>query len=826
VTDARRRESTAHTLSIREKLGYSLGDLAANLIFQTLITYLAFFYTDVFRLPPATAATIIFVIGLLGAFVFTPLIGIAADRTATRWGKFRPWILWTAIPFGVLSLLAFSTPDLGEHGKVVYALTTYGLLMLVYAANNLPYSALSGVLTGNMAQRNSLSAYRFVAVMIAQFIIQVLLLPLVLILGDGDRVQGFERVMTVFAVVGTAFFLITFATTRERIVPAREQTGGVLQDLTDLLRNRPWQVMLALTVLVFINLALKGGTYIYYFQYYMREAALTGFLDSSGFNHFINEVNTALSGWGLSGFTWPKDPATSAFSLFNACGILCMILGIGVSRHLADRFGKRSVFGGALLASTVFLLAFYFFPPTAVAVAFGAFMLHGFFYGITIPLLWAMIADVADYSEWKNHRRATAIIFSAMLCGLKIGLSIGGALVAGILAHHGYQAGAEQQPQAVVDGIRLTVSVYCSLPFLLAVTLLLLYEIDKKMEARIEHDLHARRQADNVDQLAARAISQPLVTHIHTADPSAHVFEGRLYIYPSHDIDSGAPFDDEGGHFGMEDYHVLRMDTPTGETTDCGVALHVRDVPWAEQQMWAPDAACRDGRYYLYFPAKDRQGMFRIGVAASHRPEGPFIPEPEPMAGTYSIDPAVYEDDDGTHYLYFGGIWGGQLQKYRDNRYDAAHEEPAGDAPALGPRVGRLDTCMTRLAEPTREIIILDEHGQPLRANDHARRFFEGPWLHKHQGRYYLSYSTGDTHLLCYAVGDSPYGPFTYGGVILTPVVGWTTHHSICAFEGQWYLFYHDAVLSGGVTHLRSVKCTPLHMEADGSIRTIHPYGA
>jgi len=826
VTDARRRESTAHTLSIREKLGYSLGDLAANLIFQTLITYLAFFYTDVFRLPPATAATIIFVIGLLGAFVFTPLIGIAADRTATRWGKFRPWILWTAIPFGVLSLLAFSTPDLGEHGKVVYALTTYGLLMLVYAANNLPYSALSGVLTGSMAQRNSLSAYRFVAVMIAQFIIQVLLLPLVLILGDGDRVQGFERVMTVFAVVGTAFFLITFATTRERIVPAKEETGGVLQDLTDLLRNRPWQVMLALTVLVFINLALKGGTYIYYFQYYMREAALTGFLDSSGFNHFIGEVNTALSGWGLSGFTWPKDPATSAFSLFNACGILCMILGIGVSRHLADRFGKRSVFGGALLASTVFLLAFSFFPPTAVAVAFGAFMLHGFFYGITIPLLWAMIADVADYSEWKNHRRATAIIFSAMLCGLKIGLSIGGALVAGILAHHGYQAGAEQQPQAVVDGIRLTVSVYCSLPFLLAVALLLFYEIDKKMEARIEHDLHARRQAGNVDQLAAPAISQPLVTHIYTADPSAHVFEGRLYIYPSHDIDSGAPFDDEGGHFGMEDYHVLRMDTPNGEATDCGMALHVRDVPWAAQQMWAPDAAHREGRYYLFFPAKDVQGRFRIGVAVADRPEGPFSAEPEPMEGTYSIDPAVYEDDDGTHYLYFGGIWGGQLQKYRDNRYDAMHQEPTGEMPALGPRVGRLDTGMTRLAEPTREIVILDQHGQPLRADDHARRFFEGPWLHKYEGRYYLSYSTGNTHLLCYAVGDSPYGPFTYAGVILKPVVGWTTHHSICAFEGQWYLFYHDAVLSGGVTHLRSVKCAPLHMDADGSIRTIDPYGA
>ncbi|NGM54915.1 MFS transporter [Stenotrophomonas pavanii] len=487
--------STEHALSVREKLGYSLGDLAANLIFQTLITYLAFFYTDVYRLPAATAATIIFVVGLLGAFVFTPLIGIAADRTSTRWGRFRPWILWTAIPFGVLSLLAFSTPDLGERGKVVYALTTYALLVCVYAANNLPYSALSGVLTGSMAQRNSLSAYRFVAVMIAQFIIQVLLMPLVLILGDGDRVRGFEQVMTAFAIIGTLFFLITFATTRERIVPTREQSGGVLQDLSDLLHNRPWQVMLALTVLVFINLALKGGSYIYYFQYYMSEAALAAFLQDSGFNGLIGGLNAGLARAGFAAFTWPTDAATSAFSLFNACGILCMILGIGLSRRLADRFGKRDVFGGALFVSTLFLLAFYFFPPTAVAVAFGAFMLHGFCYGITIPLLWAMIADVADYSEWRNHRRATAIIFSAMLCGLKIGLSVGGALVAAILAHYGYQAGLAQQPEAVVEGIRLTVSVYCAIPFLLAVALLFAYEIDKRAETRIEQDLLLRRRS-------------------------------------------------------------------------------------------------------------------------------------------------------------------------------------------------------------------------------------------------------------------------------------------------------------------------------------------
>lgn len=485
-------------LSVREKLGYSLGDLAANLIFQTLVTYLAFFYTDVYALPAATAATIIFVVGLLGAFVFTPIIGLLADRTHTRWGKFRPWILWTAVPFGALALLAFSTPDLGERGKVIYALVTYTLLVLVYGANNLPYAALSGVLTGNMDQRNSLSSYRFVAVMVAQFVIQVLLLPMVLILGDGDRVRGFEQVMTIFAIVGTVFFLITFLTTRERIVPVQAQSSGVMQDLGDLARNRPWLIMLALTVLVFITLALKGGMTIYYFQYYLDEAALAAFLQGTGFNAFIAGLNAALTGAGLAGFQWPEDAPTSAFSLFNAGGIIFMILGIGLSRPLAERFGKRDVFGGALFVATLFVLAFYLYPPDAIWLVFGSQILHGFFYGITIPLLWAMIADVADYSEWTNHRRATAIIFSAMLCGLKVGLSIGGALVAAILAHYGYATGGGAQSDAVTDGIRLAISVYCSIPFLLAVGLLFFYRIDKPMEARLERELAERRAGAEV----------------------------------------------------------------------------------------------------------------------------------------------------------------------------------------------------------------------------------------------------------------------------------------------------------------------------------------
>ncbi|MCR6663572.1 MAG: MFS transporter [Luteimonas sp.] len=483
----------AGTLSVVEKIGYSVGDLAANLIFQTLLTFLAFFYTDVFGIPAATAATIIFIVGMLGAFVFTPIVGVLADRTTTRWGKFRPWILWTAVPFGVLSLLAFSTPDLGAQGKVIYAGATYTLLALVYAANNLPYAALSGVLTGSMAERNSLSAYRFVAVMVAQFIIQVLLLPLVLILGGGDKVQGFQNTMLLFACLGTILFLVTFFTTRERIVPTQEQKSTIAQDLSDLARNRPWLVMLALTILVFVGLALKGGMYVYYFKYYLDEAALAAFLDGIGFNGFIAGLNRVLTGIGLTSFQWPEDAPTSALSLFNAGGIILMIIGIGFSKRLADRFGKRNVFGAALFVSTLFLLVFHFYSPRAIGPVFVSQILHGFFYGITIPLLWAMIADVADWSEWKNGRRATAIIFSAMMCGLKVGLSVGGALVAGILAYVGYEAGGAVQSPETVSGIRLAVSVLCSAPFLLCVALLFLYEIDKQAETRIERELQARR---------------------------------------------------------------------------------------------------------------------------------------------------------------------------------------------------------------------------------------------------------------------------------------------------------------------------------------------
>ncbi len=324
--------------------------------------------------------------------------------------------------------------------------------------------------------------------------------------------------------------------------------------------------------------------------------------------------------------------------------------------------------------------------------------------------------------------------------------------------------------------------------------------------------------------IKAKAISQPLVEHIYTADPSAHVFDGKIYIYPSHDIEAGIAFNDNGDHFAMEDYHVLSLDAPGGKATDHGVALHVEDVPWAQRQMWAPDAARKNGTYYLYFPARRADGFFQIGVATSSSPTGPFKPEPEAIKASYSIDPAVFEDDDGQFYMYFGGIWGGQLQNYRNNNYSAASAEPADHAPALGPIMASMSDDMKQFAETPRELTILDENGKPLLAGDHDRRFFEASWMHKYQGKYYFSYSTGNTHFLCYAIGDTPYGPFTYAGQILTPVIGWTTHHSICQFQGKWYLFYHDSVLSKGETHLRSVKMAEIQYDSQGKIVTLNPY--
>ena len=483
--------NTSHKLSVREKVGYSLGDLAANLVFQTLMTYLAYFYTDIYGLETNHASAIILTVGLVAAFGFNPVIGAIADRTSSRWGKFRPWILFTAIPLGVAALFAFSTPDFEYKGKVIYAVITYTFLLLLYAANNLPYSALSGVITGDMGERNSISSYRFVAVMFAQFFVQVFMLPIIESAGGGDKAVGIEIVMTWLAIIGTVMLLITFFTTRERIVPTPEQKSSVKEDLADLFKNRPWVIMLVVTTLVFITLAMKGGSYVYYFENYVDEEKLSA---------FIQPLLDFLSSVGINFFG--ENPVSAGFGLFNAGGILFMIVGITLSKRFADKYGKRDVFMIALFISTLFIVLFYFFNPESVELIFASQILHGFFYGLTIPLLWAMIADVADYSEWKNNRRATAIIFSAMMVGLKGGLSIGSALLTWILGVFGYitkeAAVAGEllvQPESAIQGTKMLVSIFPALPFFIAIGLLFFYEINKSKELIIQKELEERRKS-------------------------------------------------------------------------------------------------------------------------------------------------------------------------------------------------------------------------------------------------------------------------------------------------------------------------------------------
>ena len=317
---------------------------------------------------------------------------------------------------------------------------------------------------------------------------------------------------------------------------------------------------------------------------------------------------------------------------------------------------------------------------------------------------------------------------------------------------------------------------------------------------------------------------KPLIRTIYTADPSAHVFNGKIYIYPSHDVEHDVPDDDDGEQYIMEDYHVLSMDSLDSECIDNGLALSQHDVPWVSRQMWAPDAVFKNGKYYLVFPAKDKDDIFRLGVAESDSPTGPFKPQENYIEGSYSIDPAVLTDDDGRTYCYYGGLWGGQLEMWQSGSFNPDEPRPAGDDPAIGPMFAEFSDDMTGFISEPKHLLITDENGEPLKAKDEDRRYFEGPWMHKYKGKYYLSYSTGSTHFLCYAEGDKPDGPFRYRGRIMEPVLGWTTHHSILPIDNEWYIFYHDCELSGGVTHERCVKYTRLNIDEDGGIETIHPY--
>jgi len=452
-------------ISVREKAGYGIGDAAANFIFQTMIIFQLAFYTDTFGITAAAAGTLFLVVRVWDA-IFDPIMGAVADRTNTKWGKFRPWVLWTAVPFGVMGYLTFVTPHFSAQGKLIWAYATYIGLMMVYSMNNLPYSALSGVITGDLRERTSLSSYRFFFAMTAQLIIQGLALPMVHFFGAGDSAKGYQWTMGIFSALAIVFFVITFLTTRERVQPDPMQQTSLRQDFADLGKNGPWIAMFALTVFLFITLAMRGGVILYYFKYYVGRENL--------------------------------------FSLFNVLGTLSTIIALILSTGLAKKYGKRNVFIWGLGFTILFTAAFVVIPRTAIVTIFATEILRQFAYGFTIPLLWAMMADVADYSEWKNRRRATAIVFSAIVFGLKAGLGFGGAIGGWVLAHYGYVPNVAQTERAL-DGIRYTASIFPAVTFAITLACLFFYKIDRKMEVEITDDLAARRAAYAVSPVAAPA---------------------------------------------------------------------------------------------------------------------------------------------------------------------------------------------------------------------------------------------------------------------------------------------------------------------------------
>jgi sugar (glycoside-pentoside-hexuronide) transporter len=458
-------------LSFREKFGYGLGDLAANFVFQALMVLQLDFYTKTYGLTPAEAGTMFLAVGL-GSAAFNPVMGVIADRTSTRWGKFRPWLLWTAFPFGIVGILTFTTPHFSPFGKLVYAWSTYLLLRLIYAANNVPYASLTGVMTEDPNERNAIASYRQFFANSAGFIVGALAVPMVKYLGAGDSAKGYQLTMGSFLALSIIFFLVAFAVSKERIQPDASQKSSVTRDLSDLVRNRPWVMLFLVTVFYFSALLIRGNVMLPYFE--------------------------NLAGNRL------------LFSWFNGFGLIALLVGVTCSTALVKKMGKRALFFWSMLLTGMFTVALFCISTTstalcsirlfnyAVQIPYGPIfyteILRQFIFGCSGPVLWSMMADVADYGEWKTGRRATGTVISAVVFALWVGVAMGGAVAGWLLALYGYSSTAAAQSAHALEGIRLTASVYAGAAFLAAALCLLFYPINREVNQKIADELTERRK--------------------------------------------------------------------------------------------------------------------------------------------------------------------------------------------------------------------------------------------------------------------------------------------------------------------------------------------
>jgi Na+/melibiose symporter-like transporter len=485
-------------LSVLEKAGYSLGDGAANFVYMTMILFQLNFYTDTMGIAAGIAGTLLLVGRFWDAF-FDPMMGVMADRTNTRWGKFRPWVLWTALPWAIVMVLAYRVPGFRYGPTLVYAAVTNILLMTLYSANNTPYSAMTAVMTGDVNERTSLSSYRFVAALVAQLIVGGFTLPLVAKFGQGNNAKGWQMTIGLWAMICVACFVITFLSTRERIQPVAQEKVSIRQSFGTLGKIGPWIAMFIVTLAHFTANAMRDGTVIYFFQYYVNKDRLFDFLRGAGLPYAAG--GASAGGWWFSllnhfGLVINADRtnvSSVGFSLWNMSGQVVLVIGVLFSTYLSIKFGKKAVALTGFALTTLFMAGFIFLPPDNIWAIFVMVWLRSLVYAPTIPLLWAMFADVVDYAEWKTGRRTTGVIYATVLFALKVGLSLGGFLAGWLLSGYGYRPKVAQTVHALL-GIRLTISIYPAILYCVIVGALCFYPIGKKLNLQIQDELAERRQ--------------------------------------------------------------------------------------------------------------------------------------------------------------------------------------------------------------------------------------------------------------------------------------------------------------------------------------------
>lgn len=456
-----------HVLSFREKAAYGLGDFASSMFWKLFSLFLLFFYTDIFGISAAAVGTMFLVTRIWDA-ANDPIMGLICDRTDTRWGKFRPYLLFVAIPFAIIGILTFSTPDLSSTGKLVYAYVTYSLMMMVYTAVNVPYASLMGVMSNRPDERTSLASYRFIGAFSGGLLVTATATYLIDYFGGGtESAFGYQMTVGIYAVLAAILFIVTFFGTKERLKPSIKK-NKLSSDLKDIISNRPWFLMLGAAISVLIFNSLREGAMLFYFRYYIQDQSVLYFGELS----YSVLVSAYMSIWLMS----------------NMAGVLC-------AKPVSARIGKKNTFKWAMILTAVFSFMLFFAQPDQIIFIFVLNIFIGITAGIVLPLIWSMYADIADYSEWKTGRRATGLIFSSSSMSQKFGWTIGGAISGWFLAAFGYQANVAQTDTALL-GIRLMISVLAGIGALLAVVFIYFYKLDDDQMDDIVEELKEMREKD------------------------------------------------------------------------------------------------------------------------------------------------------------------------------------------------------------------------------------------------------------------------------------------------------------------------------------------